>query len=75
MRFRAVFSIGSNRKFGDEGTRHLAAALKNNKHVTLLRYGTYNCALCVSACMQSLSPCQQQNGLLPHNRCWREISG
>lgn len=29
-------SISSNRKFGDEGTRHLAAALKNNKHVTIL---------------------------------------
>ena len=38
-------SISSNRKFGDEGTRHLAAGLRNNKHVTLLKYATCNVIL------------------------------
>lgn len=48
-----MHSISSNRKFEDEGTRHLAAALKNNKHVTLLKY--VSCILFVSALIPSLS--------------------
>lgn len=31
-------SISSNRNFGDEGTHHLAAALKKNKYVKILMY-------------------------------------